>query len=543
MVGGWSLGVVADFHRSTRGPETCELLSRHEVEFLNFSALRKRLGPGFITGASDDDPGAIGTYIAAGAQFGYLQLWTALFTFPVMAAVQEMCGRIGIVTGQGLAAVIRNNYARPWLMLLVAIQVITNTINIGADLSAMSESENLLWHVPYYVLLALTTVAVTALIVLVPYRNYATYLKFLSLALLTYVMSAFTVHVDWRQVLTSTFLPHIEWNKDFILTLIAVFGVTISPYAFFWQSNEEVEELVEDHNILKEESSRPQTLPSDVRFLRWDTTFGMFFSNVITFFVIITAAATLYAHGHTNVQSAAQAAEVLRPLGGPFRFVLFTSGIVSAGLLAIPVIAASSAYAVAGAFGWSRSLGKPFWHEWGFYGVIVASCAIGLLVNLLHVPPFKLLYYSGVLNGVISPPLLFIVTDFEQSENYGAVHQLGLQQLCGVFTLRRYRDRRRPGTPGQLRLWVRGQNGRKEALCESPASPRRKSSRSSRNTTPARRSSISAAVTACIQTPSQIGNQNTVVWKVASWLVPAQSRTRTYECAGSSPISRSRTTR
>lgn len=373
-------------------------------------SLLKHLGPGFITGASDDDPAGIGTYIQAGAQFGYLQLWIALFSFPFMSVVQEMSGRIGMVTGQGLAAVIRNNYSRAVLVFVMTLQVVTNTINIGADVSAMAESARLLWPISYYVLLVLTTVATTALIVFVPYHRYALYLKFLGLALLTYVVAAFTVHVDWQSVLTATFVPHIDWNKNFILMLIAVFGVTISPYEFFWQSNEEVEELVVARRLVREEASRPQTSPSDVWFLRYDTGFGMFFSNAVTFFVIITAAATLHAQGLTTVQSAVQAAQALRPLAGDLTFVLFTVGIVSAGLLAIPVMAASSAYAVAGACNWPRTLSRPFWQEWRFYGIIVASCSIGPLVNVLGIPPFRLLYYAAVLNGVISPVLLFMVT-------------------------------------------------------------------------------------------------------------------------------------
>ncbi len=320
-----------------------------------------------------------------------------------------MSGRIGLVTGQGLAAVIRNNYARPVLLFVVVIQVFTNTINIGADLSAMAESAELLLHVPYFVLLALTTVTTAALIVLVPYRNYATYLKFLGLTLLVYVFAAFSVHADWRHVAIATFVPHFQWDKSFILTLIAVFGVTISPYEFFWQSNEEVEELVGKHKLAYEGAARPKTSKADIRFLGQDTVFGMVFSNIIMLFIIITAAATLNVHGITNVQSAAQAAQVLKPLTGPLTFFLFTAGIVSAGLLAIPVMAGSSAYAVGGACNWSRSLSLPFWKEWRFYGIIVGSCLIGLLVNAVHVPPFKLLYYSGVLNGIISPVLLFIV--------------------------------------------------------------------------------------------------------------------------------------
>lgn len=327
-----------------------------------------------------------------------------------MSVIQEMSGRIGLVTGQGLAAVIRDNYSRPVLVFVITIQVATNTINIGADLSAMAQSAQLLLPISYYVLLALITVMTTALIVLVPYHRYATYLKFLGLALLTYVVSAFTVHVEWRQVLTATFVPHIEWNKDFILTLIAVFGVTISPYEFFWQSSEEVEELVDAQKLTREGASRPQTSWGAVWFLRQDTIFGMFFSNAITFFVIIAAAATLHVQGHTDVQSAVEAAQVLKPLAGNFTFVLFTVGIVSAGMLAIPVMAGSSGYAVGGACNWSRTLSRPFWQEWRFYGIIVASCLLGLLVNALRIPPFKLLYYSAVLNGVIAPVLLFLVT-------------------------------------------------------------------------------------------------------------------------------------
>src|SRR5271165_65615 len=260
---------------------------------MNLRELLKRLGPGFVTGASDDDPSAIGTYAQAGAQFGYSQLWTAFVTFPIMAAVQEMCGRIGLVTGEGLATVIRRHYAAPILYFVILIQVVTNTINIGADLSAMAQTSQLLWHVPYWALLAITTIAVVALIVFVPYRQYATYLKFLGLVLLSYAAAAFTVHADWHKVLANAFIPTVQWNKPFILTLIAVIGVTISPYEFFWQSSEEVEELVDEGAIRSDESRRPKTSLKAIDFLRWDTTFGMFFSNLITFFIIITAAATL----------------------------------------------------------------------------------------------------------------------------------------------------------------------------------------------------------------------------------------------------------
>lgn len=363
-----------------------------------------------MTGASDDDPAGIGTYVQSGAQFGYAQLWTALFTFPVMATVQEMSGRIGRVTGKGLSAVMGELYPRWFVLLLVALQVATNTINVGADLSAMAQSIQLLWNGSYIAILLLVTAITTALIVLVPYRLYAAYLKFLGLALLTYVATAFFVHADWRTVALSTLVPHVDLNKAFVLTLIAVFGVTISPYEFFWQASEEVEELVEEGVIAREGARRGTPDPQRVRSVRGDTVFGMFFSNLITFFIIVVAAATLHAHGHTNVQSAIDAARTLRPLAGPLAFVLFAAGIVGAGLLAIPVMAGSSAYAVGGALGWPRTLAKPFWQEWRFYGVIVASCVVGIAVNFAHIPPFTLLFYSGILNGVISPPMLFALT-------------------------------------------------------------------------------------------------------------------------------------
>jgi NRAMP (natural resistance-associated macrophage protein)-like metal ion transporter len=383
---------------------------------VNLRLLLKRLGPGFVTGTSDDDPAAIGTYVQTGAQFGYGQLWTTLFTLPLMIAVQEMAGRIGLVTGQGLATVIRTTYAKPILYFIILIQVLTNTINIGADLSAMAESFQLLWRIQYWLILAVATPVVVALIVFVPYRQYATYLKFLGLTLLSYVAAALTVHVNWHVALTRVFIPGIVWNKSFVLTLIAVFGVTISPYEFFWQSNQEVEDLVDKGAITGNDTQRPATSAKDIRFLGWDTRFGMFFSNAIAFFIIVTAAATLHAHGHTDVQSASEAAELLRPIAGPYAFVLFTLGIVGAGLLAIPVMAASSAYAVGGAFGWPQSLAKPLKTEWRFYAIIAISCFVGLVVNIVHIPPFKLLYYSAVLNGVISPFLLFMVTHIANDE-------------------------------------------------------------------------------------------------------------------------------
>ena len=378
---------------------------------MNVRTVFKRLGPGFVTGTSDDDPAGIGTYVQSGAQFGYGQLWTALFTFPIMAVVQEMCGRIGLVTGRGLAPLIRRHYAAPVLFFIVAIQVATNTVNIGADLSAMAQSAQLLIPISYWWLLAVTSVAMVAMITFLPYARYTAVLKFLGLSLLAYVAASFAVHVNWMDALKSTVIPHVQWDSAFLLTLIAVLGVTISPYEFFWQANQEVEELVEERKVPAPETVRPRITDADVTYMRNDTWFGMFFSNLITFFVIVTAGATLHVMGHTQVQSAQEAAEVLRPLAGPLSSVLFALGIVSSGLLAIPVMAASSAYAICGALKWRRSLTEPFHRAKRFYGIIALSCFAGLLVNAFHISPFRLLYYSGVLNGIISPFLLFIVTN------------------------------------------------------------------------------------------------------------------------------------
>lgn len=375
---------------------------------LAFVELLKRLGPGFITGTSDDDPSAIATYAQAGAQFGLGQIWSALFTWPLMSTIQEMCGRIGMVTGLGLAAVIRRHFPRPLLYAIVVSQVLVNTINIGADLSGMAQSGQLLLHIPYWAWLALTTAVTVPLIVFIPYKTYAAYLRFVGISLLAYVAAAATIKVDWRAVVHATFLPHVALDKEFMLGLVAILGTTISPYEFFWQTSEEVEELVEAHAIPKE-GRRPPERAVDLRWLLWDTAFGMFVANLIMYCIMLVAAFTLARHGITNVDTAAQAAEALRPLAGPATFLIFALGILSAGLIAIPVMAGSSAYAVAGAFNWQRSLRKSPRSEPKFYLVIVGTALVGLFVNVLPIQPFKMLYYTAVLNGIISPLMIFIV--------------------------------------------------------------------------------------------------------------------------------------
>jgi NRAMP (natural resistance-associated macrophage protein)-like metal ion transporter len=383
--------------------------------------LLRRLGPGFITGTSDDDPSAIATYAQTGAQFGLAQLWTALITWPMMSAIQEMCGRIGMVTGLGLAAVMRRHYPRPILYALVFAQVIVNSVTIGADLSGMAQSGQLLWHLPYVVWLAITTCVTIPLIVFVPYGKYVSYLRIVGLTLLTYVAAAATLKIDWPAVLYATFVPTLRIDRDFLLALIAVLGTTISPYEFFWQSSEEVEELVEHHTI-RHEGLRPPERALKLRWLRLDTAFGMFVSNLVMYFIILTAAVALRAHGVTNVDTAAQAAEALRPLGGAATFWLFTLGIMSAGLISIPVLAGSSAYAVAGAFHWPGSLAKSPKKEPAFYWVIVASSLLGLLVNLLPIPPFKMLFYAAALSGVTAPGMILVVMSMARNPHIMRSH-------------------------------------------------------------------------------------------------------------------------
>jgi NRAMP (natural resistance-associated macrophage protein)-like metal ion transporter len=369
----------------------------------------KRIGPGFITGAADDDPSGIATYSQTGAQFGYGQLWTALFSFPFMAAVQEMCGRIGTVTGDGLSGVIKKNYSRKVLAIAVVLLVAANTINIGADLGAMASAVQLLFGLPFLFWLPALTILTLVLEIFVSYPKYAKFLKYLTLSLFAYVFSAFVVKQDWKMVAWSTFVPSFSFNKAYVLNIVAVLGTTISPYLFFWQADEEVEEEIEQHKITGIGEGKPVVTKKDLREVWIDTTFGMFFSNLVMFFIIVTTASTLGAHGITNIATATDAAEALRPLAGNFTFLIFTLGIVGVGLLAVPILAGSASYAVAEAVGWKGGLYRKFKEARGFYGIIIVATVIGLVVNFLGIPSFKLLYYTAVLNGLAAPPLLIMI--------------------------------------------------------------------------------------------------------------------------------------
>lgn len=369
----------------------------------------KILGPGFITGASDDDPSGIGTYAQTGAQFGYTQLWTALFSFPFMSVIQEMCGRIGMVTGKGLSGVIRIHYAKPVLYSAVLLLLIANTINIGANLGAMASSAQLLFHIPFIFWLIAMTVLTLVLEVFVSYRVYAQVLKYLALALFAYVIVVFAVRQDWIHIFRSTFIPTISFQRDYLFNIVAILGTTISPYLFFWQANEEVEEEVEHKKLISMGRGKPHITTQDIRTMRLDTILGMFFSNLIMFFIIVTTASTLHVNGITKIETADQAARALQPIAGDFAFVLFAAGIIGTGLLAVPILAGSASYAFSEAFGWKEGLYRKFTQAHGFYGVITIATLVGLLVNFTPVKPFQMLYYSAIINGIIAPPLLILI--------------------------------------------------------------------------------------------------------------------------------------
>lgn len=371
--------------------------------------IKKSIGPGVITGIADDDPSGIATYAQTGAMFGFGQLWLALFTYPFMMSIQEMCGRIGMVTGTGLAGVIKRYYSRKILFGAVAVLAITNIINIGADLGAMAAATQLVFPIPFVWALAILTIVTILTEVFVPYPTYVGILKYLALTVFAYVVAALAIHQDWPTIFRSTIIPHIEWNKEYILNLTAMLGTTISPYLFFWQADEEVEEELLDGKIRAMGKGRPKISTADMGQMRTDTAIGMLVSNLVTFFIIITAANTLGSQGITNITSAAQVAESLRPFAGDFASILFTLGIVGTGLLAVPVLAGSAAYAISEMFGWEEGLGKKFSQARSFYVVIILATLVGLIVNLSPINPITMLYYAAILNGLLAPPLMILI--------------------------------------------------------------------------------------------------------------------------------------
>ena len=367
-----------------------------------------KLGPGLITGAADDDPSGIATYSQAGAQFGFSMLWTVWLTYPLMVGIQVVSAKIGRVSGQGLAANMRQHYPAWLLYAIVGSLLIANTINIAADVDAMANALNLIiggpthWYVVGFGTLSLL------LQIFIPYRRYVRILKWLTLALLAYVATLFVVHISWTQVLINILLPHLSWQPAYITTVVAVFGTTISPYLFFWQASQEVEEQQADPRAIALKDA-PDQASANFRRIKIDTYIGMAFSNLVAFFIILTTAVTLHLHGISDIQTSAQAASALRPIAGEFAFMLFSAGIIGTGLLAIPVLAGSAAYAMAGAFHWRDSLELKPNAAKGFYGIIAISTLIGIGLCFTPIDPIKALFWSAVINGVISVPIMAVM--------------------------------------------------------------------------------------------------------------------------------------
>lgn len=371
--------------------------------------LFKTIGPGFITGAADDDPSGIATYSQTGAMFGLGQLWTTIFNFPFMVIVQEMCGRIGLVTGKGLAQVLKENYSKKVLYFAVVLLLIANAVNIGADLGAMASVLVSLLKMPFALVLFLVTILTLFLEIFVPYPTYAKYLKYLTVSLLSYVFVAFIVISDWGEVFSALVTPNFSFSSNYVMMLAAILGTTISPYLFFWQADEEVEEEIAHHKLRSMGKGVPKIGSTDIRQMRMDTLIGMFFSQMVTFFIISSVAMTLHRAGIYEINTADEAALALKPLAGDFAFLLFSLGILGTGLLAVPVLAGSASYAIGEAFNMRVGLWRKFSRAHGFYGVMTLATIAGLVVNFLNVSPFMMLYYSAVLNGIIAPPLLFLI--------------------------------------------------------------------------------------------------------------------------------------
>jgi NRAMP (natural resistance-associated macrophage protein)-like metal ion transporter len=381
---------------------------REEQKKKDEDSLLGKLGPGLITGAADDDPSGIATYSQAGAQFGVNMLWTMVFTFPLMVGIQLVSARIGRVTGEGLAANIRRLFPRWVLFGVVGLLVVANTINIAADVAAMGEALQLVigggehGHAVVFGVLSLL------LQVFIPYQSYVRVLKWLTLSLLAYVAVAFSVHIDWPAAIRQSFAPDLSFNPDFVAVVVAVFGTTISPYLFFWQASQEVEELRAGNGTSSLTSSL-EDARRHLRRIKIDTYVGMGFSNLIAFFIILSAAATLHVAGITQIQTSAQAAQALRPIAGDFSFLLFSLGIIGTGMLAVPVLAGATAYAVADSFGWRQGLDRKLFEAKEFYAIIAFATLGGVVLDFTPIDPIKALFWSAVINGVIAVPIMAVM--------------------------------------------------------------------------------------------------------------------------------------
>ena len=389
----------------------------------------KLLGPGLVTGASDDDPSGIATYSQAGAQYGLSTLWTALITFPLMAAIQEMCARIGLVTSQGLTGTLKRNYSKPILYLMVVFSFPAIVMNIGADIAGMGAVGNLLFpsiHAIYF------SVGFTGLllisIVFLPYQKIASVLKYLCIVLLVYLIIPFLYKQDWTAVLKGTFIPTIKFDKNFVSILVAILGTTISPYLFFWQANMEVENQKTKKTLLLDKKV--------ISEMKQDVDFGMLFSNLVMFFIILTTGTVLFNAGIHQIDTVEQAAQALKPLAGNFAYLLFAVGVIGTGLLAIPVLSGSLSYIISETFGWEQGLDKKFHEAKAFYLVIAVSLILGLLMNYIGISPIKALIYSAILYGLTAPILIAIILHIANNKKVMGEYTNGkLSNILGFATL------------------------------------------------------------------------------------------------------------
>lgn len=397
------------------------------------------LGPGIVTGAADDDPSGIATYSQAGAQFGFHMAWTMLLTFPLMVTVQEAVMRIGAVTGKGLAAVIRENYSRKVLYPIVLLVVLANTFNIGSDIGAMAASTQLLLpQVPFTVIAVGFAVIILILEIFLSYRTYVRILKWLAIALFAYIITAFMINVPWLEAIKNTAIPHIEFNKDFIFMIVAIFGTTISPYLFFWQTSNVVEDEILEHR-LPQRGGIPKISKSYLKRLRIDTVVGMLFSNVTAWFIIIVGAVVLNRAGVTNIVTAADAARALMPLVNTFpnagfmAQLIFAIGVIGIGLMSIPVLAGSSSYAISETFSWREGLFRKFKQAREFYLVIIIGTLIGLLFNFIGLDPIKALVMTAVFNGIVAVPLIFLILRVSSRNNIMGEHKSKFLSKLGLW--------------------------------------------------------------------------------------------------------------
>jgi NRAMP (natural resistance-associated macrophage protein)-like metal ion transporter len=380
------------------------------------------IGPGLITGVADDDPSGIATYSQAGAQFGLNMLWTMPLAFPLMSAIQSMCAQLGRVTGRGLAANMRAAFPRPLVLAMVALLLVANTLNIAADEAAMGATAGMIIGVDRHIMTVGFVILTLMLQIFVPYHRYVYFLKWLTFSLLAYALVLLTVHVPWGQVVLRTLVPRFTPNAQAATMVVGVFGTTISPYLFFWQASEEVEDMNKDGGspLLRADAA---TAATELRRIRWDTWSGMFYSNVTAFCIILATAVTLHVAGVTDIQTAAQAASALRPLAGPFAYVLFALGIIGVGLIGVPVLAGSGGYALAEVMGWRWGLERKVAEARGFYAVIAVSVLLAVAIQYSPINPMKALFWSAVINGVVAVPLMAMLIILVSSKSVMGAHK------------------------------------------------------------------------------------------------------------------------